>query len=289
MRFETESLGPIGVEIRGLDLRGDVSEADFAWLRRTVTDEGLVLLRDQPMEAARHVALGERFGPPEKLDIKREGPDPSLAVIHNVDREGSAFADDDPLMEMLTINEGWHSDSAFREIPASFTLFAAVVVPDEGGDTLYACLQRAWDALDPEEQVKLYGLNGIHDYSAAFRQRGKEMARLVGFELPALTHPLVRRHPETGRVGLFVSEHMNGIEGMAKEEGKALVEKLVALVTSEDRVYRHRWQVGDLLIWDNRSTLHRAQGFDERYARVMHHVRVSGSEPPIAATAPRTV
>lgn len=286
MAFETISLGGIGVEIRGLDLRGDVGEAELAWLRRTVMDEGLAILREQPIDPDRHVALGRRFGSIEQLDVSREGLEPSMVVIGNVGPDGRVLPDDDPRMRLIAINEGWHTDSAFREIPASFSIFSAVIVPESGGDTFYASLRRAWETLPPEEQKQLYGLRGIHDYHAAYRRRGNETGGIVGFDAPPILHPLVREHPETGATGLYLSEHMEGIEGWPREDGKRLLARLLEHATREECVHRHHWRVGDLALWDNRSMLHRAQGFDARHPRKMHHVRIGGSEPPIAARPP---
>jgi taurine dioxygenase len=110
------------------------------------------------------------------------------------------------------------------------------------------------------------------------------MSDVSGFDLPPRTHPIVRRHPETGRTGLFITEHMSGIEGLPEDESRQLLAKLLGVCTSPERIYRHHWSVGDLIIWDNRSTIHRAQGCENRYPRVMHHVRIAGSEPAIAAT-----
>ena len=103
--------------------------------------------------------------------------------------------------------------------------------------------------------------------------------------LPDTVHPLVRSHPESGRTGLYLSEHMRTIEGWPEAEGRPLLQKLLAHCTAEGHVYCHRWQPGDLLIWDNRITIHRSAGFDERHARVMHHVRIAGSEAVIPAGA----
>jgi alpha-ketoglutarate-dependent taurine dioxygenase len=200
-----------------------------------------------------------------------------------VDPEGHVLPDDSHFMRLISINEGWHTDSSFRPIPASFSLFSAIVVPPEGGDTFYTSLQRAWDALGDAEQRSLYGLRGIHDYAAAYRSRGSESGNAVGFDSPSVTHPLVRVHPETGRTGLYLSEHMASVEGLAHDESRAIIDRLIAECTREDRVYRHAWRVGDFAIWDNRSMLHRAQGFDGRHARVMHHVRVAGDVAPLAA------
>jgi taurine dioxygenase len=156
-------------------------------------------------------------------------------------------------------------------------------VPDEGGDTFYLSLERAWWALSPAERAPLYGLHAVHDYERAYAVRGVDLGDFFGDSPPVATHPLVLRHPESGRTVLFVSEHVFGIEGMAEAEARPLLDRLMAVCTDPDNVYRHRWSVGDLLIWDNRSTLHRAQGFDPRHPRVMRHVRVAGFETPIPA------
>lgn len=281
--FETRSLGAIGVEVLDLDLRKDLSNDDFIALRQLILDEGLVVFREQPLDRDAHVALGERFGVLEDLSPKPGGAAPGLVVIGNVDPQGEVLPDDSPFMKLISINEGWHTDSSFRPTPASFSLFSAIVVPPEGGGTEYASLEKGWSALDVDTQQSLYGLKGIHDYASAYRRRGNEKGEIVGFDDAPIAHPLVRVHPETGREILYVSEHVASIEGRNADASRALLDRLLTETTREDRIYRHRWRVGDFAIWDNRSMLHRAEGFDERYARVMHHVRISGGEPPIAA------
>jgi taurine dioxygenase len=185
---------------------------------------------------------------------------------------------------MLSITVDWHTDSSFREVPAAFSFLSAATVPKQGGGTFFASLQKGWDALSPDEQSTLYGLDGIHDYPAAYRSRGVDMSDIPGFEMPMRIHPIVRRHPETGRTGLFITEHMSAVEGLSEDESSELLAKLLGVCIHPERIYRHRWSVGDLIIWDNRSMIHRAQGCESRYPRVMHHVRVAGSEPAIAAT-----
>jgi alpha-ketoglutarate-dependent taurine dioxygenase len=281
--FETRRLGALGVEMLDLDLRSEISDETFAALRDTIMDEGFVLFRDQPMERETHISLGERFGALENLNPVGDASAAGLVVIGNVDADGQVLASDSPFMKLISINEGWHTDSSFRPIPASFSLFSAIVVPPEGGDTFYASLEKGWEALSKDDRRLLYGLNGLHDYASAYRRRGSESGAIVGFDDPPIAHPLVRRHPETGRSLLYVSEHVASIEGWTLDESRRLLDRLIEQTTREDRIYRHHWQVGDFAIWDNRSMLHRAQGFDGQHARVMHHVRVSGGEVPIAA------
>ncbi|MCR9097089.1 MAG: TauD/TfdA family dioxygenase [bacterium] len=280
--FETRPLGAIGVEIEGLELRSEMSDETFAALRRTVVEEGLVLFRDQPLDPEVQIALGKRFGPIEQLVVGGEDEEPSMVKISNLDADGNVRANDSHFMQLITINEGWHTDSSFREVPASFSVFSCVVAPEEGGDTMWAHLQRPFDALDDVTRKRLVGRSGVHDYAAAYRARGNDEGGIVGFDSDPLRHPLLREHPESGRPGLYMSEHMSEIEGLSPEESESIRTKLLALVTADDNTYRHHWSVGDVAIWDNRSMLHRAQGFDERFPRVMHHVRVAGFEAPIA-------
>ena len=279
--FETRPLGAIGVEIEGLDLRSEIPEETFEALRRTVVEEGLVLFRKQPLEPEVQIALGKRFGPIEQLVVGDEDEEPSMVKISNVDADGNVRANDSHFMQLITINEGWHTDSSFREIPASFSVFSCAVAPEEGGDTMWAHLQRPFDALDDATRERLVGRSGVHDYGAAYRARGNDEGGIIGFDSDPLRHPLLREHPESGRPGLYMSEHMSEIEGLSPEESESIRTKLLALVTADDNTYRHHWSVGDVAIWDNRSMLHRAQGFDERFPRVMHHVRVAGFEAPI--------
>jgi alpha-ketoglutarate-dependent 2,4-dichlorophenoxyacetate dioxygenase len=283
MVWDVAALAPIGVEIRGLALGGTVSDDDLARLRRIAVDEGLVLLRDQALAPAAHVALGRRLGEIERGAFNEDTPDSDLILLTNRGRDGRMLPNDDVRMRLVAINEGWHTDSSFRPVPASFSLFSAVVVPPVGGRTFFACLRRGWEALDAPLREALRGRLGVHDYAAAFRRFGSAIEGDPIFDLPPVSHPLVRRHPESGATVLYTSEHVIGIEGMPGDEARALLARLLAVATAPDRVYAHAFRPGDLLIWDNRSMLHRAEGFDERHARVMHHVRIAGSEPVIAA------
>lgn len=283
MNFELRPLGPFGVEVRGLALDRDLDDATLARLRRTIVEHELVLLPDQHLSPARHVALGRRFGVPERGAFNEDTPDPDLILLTNRDREGRILPFDDVRMRLVAINEGWHTDSSFRPIPASFSLFSAVVVPPEGGDTFFASLRVAWEALPADEQARVRGLVGLHDYQKAFARFGSTVPGNPIFDLPVVRHPLVRRHPESGATTLYTSEHVMGIDGMSDAEAQPLLARLLAVATAPERVYRHHFRAGDLLIWDNRSTIHRAQGFDARHVRVMHHVRIAGTEPVIAA------
>lgn len=283
MDFDLRPLDPIGAEIRGVKLSDGLDEADFEALRRLVMEWGVVVLPDQHLTPAEHVALGRRFGVPERGAFNEDTPDPDLILLTNRGRDGKLLALDDVRLRLVAINEGWHTDSSFREIPASFSLFAAVVVPPEGGDTFFASLRHAWEALSPSDQNSVRGLVGIHDYAKAFARFGSTIPGNPIFDLPIVKHPLVRRHPETGETTLYTSEHVMGIDGLPDAQAQPILDRLLRTAIAPERVYRHHFRVGDLVVWDNRSMIHRAQGFDGKHARVMHHVRIAGTEPVEAA------
>ncbi|MBK7950263.1 MAG: TauD/TfdA family dioxygenase [Deltaproteobacteria bacterium] len=283
MGFEVRPLAPIGAEICGLALGRGLADADFEDLRRTIVEHGVVVLHDQHLTPAQHVALGRRFGEPERGAFNEDTPDPELILLTNRGRDGQILPADDVRMRLVNINEGWHTDSSFRPIPATFSLFAAVVVPPVGGDTFFASLRVAWEALTPTEQDSVRGLVGLHDYKKAFLRFGSTVPGNPIFDLPVVRHPLVRRHPESGETTLYTSEHVMGIEGMTDDEARPILERLLRVAIAPERVYRHTFRVGDLVIWDNRHMIHRAQGFDQEHVRVMHHVRIAGTEPVVAA------
>lgn len=283
MAFTLRPLAPIGAEIRGVRLAEGLGDAALEALRRLIVEWGVVVFPEQPLTPAQHVALGRRFGVPERGAFNEDTPDPDLILLTNCGRDGQLLSPDDVRLRLVAINEGWHTDSSFREIPASFSLFAAVVVPPVGGDTFFASLRHAWEALSPADQAATRGLVGIHDYKKAFERFGSTIPGNPVFDLPIVKHPLVRRHPETGETTLYTSEHVLGIEGLSEAEARPILDRLLRAAIAPERVYRHHFAVGDLVIWDNRSMIHRAQGFDGRHARVMHHVRIAGTEPVEAA------
>ena len=279
MALEVHPLDPIGAEIRGADLRRDVDPDVFDELEAALLAHGVLVLRDQFIDVEDQVVLGERFGPLESRAFDDHAPHPKVIVISNVGRDGDVLPRTSENMQMIAINETWHTDSSFRETPASVSLFSAQVVPEIGGDTFYASLRKGWLSLPEGKQAELHGLRAVHDYAEAYRRTGGEIPGMEVEDLTAVTHPIVRVHPETGECGLYLSSHTSGVEGMDAEAGRALLDGLLAWCTRQPAVYRHRWAVDDVLLWDNRCMLHRAEGFDETHPRRMHHVRVAGTGP----------
>ena len=281
MSFSVEPINAtLGARVRGVDL-GKLDDVTFDALYEVFLEYGVLVFPAQHLSDEAQDKFARRFGEIERTSPGQKG---AITRITNESPKGGVFSEHEYRYKALRGNEGWHTDSSFREIPASFSVFSCVVGPEVGGDTFYANLRRGWVDLPEDLKARLYGLRGVHDYGAAYRARGNDEGGMIGYDLPAIVHPLVRRHPETGTTGLYVSEHISHIEGMDPAESHRLLDQLLTHTTAENRVYRHHWSVGDVMIWDNRSMLHRAQGFDQRHPRVMHHVRVGGFERPIAAT-----
>jgi alpha-ketoglutarate-dependent taurine dioxygenase len=283
MKLRTKSLGLLGVEVEGLDLRQSIDEENWFALRELVMAEGVVVFRDQPMESGDQVELGRRFGELENTSPDQQPLEESDFLLSNVGEDGSVRSDTDVMMQLVAINEGWHTDSSFRDVPASFSLFSALTVPAKGGDTFFASLRLGWESLTAAEQVSLYGLRARHDYHRAYVSRNVDMTSVFDGEAPTAVHPIVRMHPETGQAALYLTQHMYEVEGMDSEASERLIHHLLEACVASERIYRHAWSPGDLLIWDNRSMLHRAQGFDAVFPRIMRHVRVAGEGPAIAA------
>jgi alpha-ketoglutarate-dependent taurine dioxygenase len=275
--LDVRPFDPVGAEICGLDLR-ELDAASFGRLRAALLEHGVLILRGQRLDDTSQSAVARWFGEPEGLGREMGTEHPEVIAISNVAADGRVLPRSADAMMSLAVNEQWHTDSSFRELPSTVSVFRAEVVPEVGGDTEFASLRAGWLALSDEERAELEPLRLVHDYACSWRRLGADLP--PSFHSPPVSHPLVRTHPETGERCLYLSDHAYAIEGWPADEGRARIEQLIALCTSAERVYRHRWSVGDVAIWDNRCMLHRAEGFDEVHPRVMFHVRVAGVRTP---------
>jgi alpha-ketoglutarate-dependent taurine dioxygenase len=280
---QLRALEPIGVEVTGVDLCSP-SNAEFDAIHAGLLAHGLLVFRGQQLGHEEQTALARRFGELEALGTQMGTAHPEVIAISNLGPEGPEgrlLTRRDPLMMSLAVNEFWHTDSSFREIPSTVSVFRAEIVPETGGGTWFASLRRGWLELDEAQRERLRGLRAVHDYSRSWDKL--DASPPGSFSDPPVVHDLVRVHPETGEESLYLSSHSYSIEGMAESEGRQLLEELVEFCVREGRVYRHAWSPGDVLIWDNRCMIHRTEGFDETHPRLMYHVRVAGDDPRPAA------
>jgi alpha-ketoglutarate-dependent taurine dioxygenase len=272
--FEIEPLdATFGAVVRGIRL-AELDDAAWAELYQAWLEYALLVVPGQHLSRAEQVAFARRFGPLE-FDI---------VAISNVRSDGSvrAEADGDDVIKVLKGNMGWHADSTYMPVQAKGAVFSAEVVPPEGGETGFADMRAAYDALTPEMRARVEALSARHSlhYSQAklghAHREGSDYSGYGFHDGPVPLRPLVKVHPETGRRSLLVGRHAHAIPGLAPDESERLLDELIEFACQPPRTYHHRWTPGDTVIWDNRCLLHRATPWDMRQPRVMWHSRLAG-------------
>ena len=262
-----------GAVVTGLKL-ADLSEPAFAALYAVWLDYGLLIFPGQHLSKPDQIAFARRFGPLEF----------DLAPISNVRADGSLRPDDgtDDAVKVLKGNMGWHCDSTYMPVQAKGAVFSAHVTPSRGGETSWADMRAAYDALSPEMQDQVGGLSAYHSLRHSQAKLGHAHAEGSAYsgygmtvETPPL-RPLVKVHPETGRSCLMVGRHAYGVPGLAEADSEALLENLTEAACQPPRVWTHSWTPGDVVVWDNRSLMHRAMPWDMAEPRIMHHSRIAG-------------
>ncbi len=263
--------GSFGVEILNVDLKDPASHAAVV---EAFHLHGAIVVRNQLLEPGEQMAFTRAFGTPESNQgNKFTHPDyPEILVISNKIVDGKVLG-------YLDAGLGWHTDSSYLAEPVMCTMLHAMEVPAVGSDTLLADLCAAYNDLPEEKREALDGLVIHHSFRALREYQGADPATIP--PLPDVMHPMIRRHPADGRKALWVSTGtVRGIVDMPNPEGLELINELVAFVTQEKYVYRHKWKVGDVLVWDNRCTLHSGTDFErDKYTRHVHRTWVKGDRP----------
>jgi alpha-ketoglutarate-dependent 2,4-dichlorophenoxyacetate dioxygenase len=284
MAIEVSPLHPtLGAEVRGVDLTRPLLPEIFAEIEAAFNRHGILVFRGQRLSDEQQLEFSRLFGPLEvnpnyagtKLRLR-----PDIADISNLDPEGRVLARDDRRNLFNLGNQLWHTDSSFKHIPAKCSLLSARELPSPGpmggGETEFADMRAAWDAL-PEARKR--ALDGLVVEHSIFRSRSQigfaDFNDEISKELPPVRQALVRHHHYSGRTSLYLASHASHIIGRPIEEGRALIEELIAFATQPQFVYRHRWSVGDLVMWDNRCTMHRGRPYDDTQRRVLHRTTVS--------------
>ncbi len=284
----TPTGGSTGAFVDGFPLTDDGAEPlPVDQLTRGLEQHRVLIFRGPPIPAERFVSLGLAFGELEILpEPEKRHPDhPEIFNLSNVRPDGGIVTFDEPQSVFLRGTERWHTDSSFREIPCLCTMLNAITVPASGGETEFADMVAAFEALPAERQAELRQLTVVHSYEySRANNPGKmdPMSEMERAKFPAVRHPLVRRQPD-GRGSLYMGGHASHIDGMDVDAGRAMLAELVEFASADRFVYRHRWQANDLVVWDNRSTLHRLRPYDiANQARVMQRITVAGREPVVA-------
>lgn len=273
------------VEVAGVDLSEPQDAETIAALRTALAEHSILVFRRQSMTSEQQIAFTRNFGEPE-IHLVRQylmPEHPEIIVLSNVGAGGVK----------PTANGGayWHSDISYRAKPPLGSLLYGIEVPPEGGNTLFADMYSAYDTLSDELKRKVEGRNAVHSYLERFNamrnidtsHKGKDKFELDDKQqesFPPVLHPIVRTHPESGRKALYVNDGFTiGIDGMDDDEGKALLRDLNIHATRERLVYSHAWQPGDVVFWDNRSTMHCATSYDPVHTRTMHRTTIQGDTP----------
>ncbi len=232
-----------------------------------------------------HLAFTRMLGEPEPnhVVLGQEGRIEYFGTIGNVQPDGSVAGSAHKRTIFQTGNNMWHSDSSFRAVPSFVSIMCAYEVPDEGGETLFVSQRAAWERIEEDEQERLAPQVCIHDYVFS---RSKVAPDAVtpshAASLPPVRQRLVRRNPGNGARNLYIGSHAREIEGWALKDSRVLLDGLLEEMTADEHVLSHRWQPGDLVIWDNRCLLHRGAGYDaDRYRRRMRQTRVTGAGPTL--------
>lgn len=258
--------GALGAEIRGVDVAVPLEPECVAALKDAVLEHLLIFFRDQHLTDEGQVRFSRYFGEPEAHVRERPEGDSSLReifVVSNVSEKGK------PLGALGNGELTFHSDLSYLPRPGSLSIVYAVEVPLTGGDTQWANAYAAYEALSPDLRARVLGLEAVH-------RHGEDAQNP---EVPA-RHPIVRTHPETKRRATYVSPQFTRyIEGLPREESDALLEQLLSHVTRPEFVWTHKWRRGDVVVWDNRCTMHRREPFLASERRILKRTQMFGDAP----------
>jgi alpha-ketoglutarate-dependent 2,4-dichlorophenoxyacetate dioxygenase len=275
----------------GVDISQPLSETNAAAIDAGMNAYGVLVFHQKtPLTTEQQIAFTKRFGDLEPLyrQIPAAGgtrlDNPALSDISNLSAAGSILARDDRKRLFFLGNQLWHSDSSYKVIPARYSLLNAHVIPPVGGDTQFADMRAAYDALDPIFKSRIEDL--ICEHSRVFSKGalGFSFTEEERRDFVPVRQRLVRTHSRTGRKSLYLSSHAGGIIGMLTPEALMLLRELTEHATQREFVYSHKWSVGDLVMWDNRTTMHRARYFDDTvYPRDLRRTTVTDGVPTVAA------
>src|SRR5579863_2725644 len=280
-------------EVAGVDCRKPLDPDQVAAIERGMDRYAVLVFRDQPLSDEDQLAFTRHFGALENYATpgnivghheKRLGP--GMADFSNLDKDGNIISAEDRIWFFKLGDRLWHSDSSFRPIPAKYSLLSGRVIPSWGADTEFADMRAAYDALDPRTKAIVEDV--VCEHSLIYSRAAIGFTELSDEEKAAfepVRQPLVRIHPVTGRRSLFLASHAGAIVGWTVPEARMFLHELTEHATQREFVHRHQWRVGDLVMWDNRQTMHRARRFDRNEVRDVRRTTLAGEAAIPAKTA----
>ncbi|MDI3306721.1 MAG: TauD/TfdA family dioxygenase [Acetobacteraceae bacterium] len=293
MALQLTPLHPLFVaEVKGIDLRQTPGPELCTEIDRAMDRYAVLVFRDQRLDDDQQMAFGQALGPLEqdratvdvhKMRLKHQ----QMNDISNLDVDGNLLALDDRRRMFNLGNQLWHSDSSFKATPAKYSMLHARVIPPEGGETEFADMRAAWDALPAKVKAQVKDLVTRHSLIYSRGQLGfEEYTEEEKRRFAPVRQRLVRWHPGSGRHSIYLSSHIGEIEGWPRPEAMMLIRNLTEFATQRQFVYTHHWRQWDLVMWDNRCTMHRARPFDDKtYPRDMRRVTLMDVAPTLEQQA----
>jgi alpha-ketoglutarate-dependent 2,4-dichlorophenoxyacetate dioxygenase len=256
-------------EIGDVDLSKPLADADFRIVEEAFERYAVLVFPDQVLSQRQHIAFAQRFGPIDRsMIVEVEGAKArvpgEIADVSNLDSKGEILAPDSRLRLFQLGNQLWHTDSAFKHVPAKASLLYQRSIAQTGGQTEFADLRAAWDALPEAMKRKIEGLVAEHAIAYSRAKLGFAMTENEQRALPPVRQALVRHHPASGRTSLYLAAHAGRIVGMTDPAGRALLAELMEFATQRQFVHTHRWRTNDVVMWDNRCSMHRGRPFDDQ-------------------------
>ena len=273
-------LGPgFAAELRGVTL-ADIAadDAAYAAARAAFEQDSVLVFRDQQVTDEGQLAFSRRFGPPEVTKVGSLGTGSHFVILSTIGPDGKVVPPDHRLAMRNKANQLWHTDSSFKRVPALTSVLSARIIPARGGETEYVSTRLACERLDPALREKLANSFAWHDYA---HSRGQIAADLASPEeraaLPPQCWRMVWKNPVNGRGALYLASHAYAVEGMEPAAGSKLIDELMALATAPGTSYVHAWKSGDVVMWDNRATMHRGRPWPAHEARLMVSTTISAT------------
>jgi alpha-ketoglutarate-dependent 2,4-dichlorophenoxyacetate dioxygenase len=278
--------GGFGAELRGVTLAEVASEdSAYAAVRAAFEEHSVLVLRGQDVTDEIQLAFSRRFGPPEVTKVGSQGTGSHFVILSTIGPDGKVVPADHRMQMRAKANQLWHTDSSFKPVPALTSILSARIIPEHGGETEFVSTRLAFEKLDSQLRDRLEDSFAWHDYA---HSRGQIAEGLATAEeraaLPPQCRRMVWRNPVNGRGAPYLASHAYAVEGMDAAAGKKLIDDLTAAATAPGTSYLHEWRGGDVVMWDNRATMHRGRPWPSHEARLMIRTTISATEADGVAT-----
>ena len=274
-------LGPgFGAELRGVTLADIVADdAAYAVARAAFEQHSVLVFRNQEVTDEVQLAFSRRFGPPEVTKVGSQGTGSHFAILSTIGPDGKVVPPDHRLSLRNKANQLWHTDSSFKRVPALTSILSARIIPARGGETEYVSTRLAFERLDEGLRSKLENSFAWHDYAHSRSQIAPDLASPEErAALPPQCWRMVWKNPANGRGAIYLASHAYAVEGMEPAAGKKLIDQLMEAATAPGVSYLHQWRAGDVVMWDNRATMHRGRPWPADEPRLMVRTTISATE-----------